>query len=109
MNMENLTIEEIKWLLNDYNRIRNFGKVNQWIDYHVRCMQLIKGSAEKPSCSCSWAATARVASSTYEQHEQALKYRLVILETPVIEDDHTGIDRVASKRGRGRSKTNTEG
>jgi len=106
MNIENLTLEEIKWLLIDYNRIRNFGKVNQWIDWHVRSMQLIKGNAEKPSCSCSWAATARVASSTYEQHEQALKDRLVILETPVIDEPTTNTTTKA--RGRKRSKGDTK-
>ena len=105
-NIENLTIQDINWLLNDYNRIRNFGKVNQWIDWHVKAQQLLKGNAEKPSCSCSWAATARVASSMYEQYEQQLKDRLVILETPVIQDDQTGIDAIATKRSRGRSKKN---
>ena len=103
MNIENLPIEEINWLLNDYNRIRNYGKVNSWIDWHVRAMAALKGSAEKPSCSCSWAATARVASSTYEQHEQALKDRLVILETPVIDELPA-----VTKRSRGRSKKDTQ-
>jgi len=107
MNLNNLTIEDINWLLNDYNRIRNYGKVNSWIDWHVKALQLIKGSAQKPDCACSWAATARIASSTYEQHEQQLKDRLVTLENPVIEDDQKGINTSPSKRSRRASKENS--
>lgn len=107
MNLDNLTIEDINWLLNDYNRIRNYGKVNSWIDWHVKAMQLIKGSAQKPDCSCAWAATARIASSTYEQYEQQLKDKLVILETPVV--DETTVHTSITKRSRGRSKKDSEG
>jgi len=107
MNLENLTIEEIKWLLNDYNRIRDYGKVSSWIDYHVRALTLLKGSWEKPSCNCQYSVTGRIGSSTYAQYEQALKDRLVILETPVI--DETPIHSTAKKRGRRTSETNTEG
>ena len=107
MNIENLTIEEINWLLNNYNKIRNYGKVNSWIDDHVKAQQLIKGSAEKPSCNCSWSATARVSNSLYEQYEQQLKARLVQLETQVIDETpaHTG----TKKRGRRTSEENTQG
>jgi hypothetical protein len=100
--IEKLTIEEIKWLLFDYNKIRGYGKVNSWIDWHVRAQQLLKGNAEKPSCSCSWAATARVSNSMYDQFEQQLKDRLVFLETPVIDE----LPKVKT-RGRKASKTNT--
>ena len=104
-NVENLPIEDIKWLLNDYNRIRQFGKVNSWIDWHIKAQQLLKGHAEKPGCTCMWVAAARVSNSMYEQHEQQLKDRLVILETPVIDEPTT--NTTVTKRGRGRSKTNS--
>lgn len=97
-NIENLGIEDINWLLNDYNRIRNFGKVNSWIDWHIKAQSLLKGYAEKPSCSCMWVAAARVANSMYEQHEQQLKDKLVILETPVI-------DELPKNKTRGRKRS----
>jgi hypothetical protein len=101
--IENLTIEEIKWLLNDYNRIRDYGKVTSWIDWHVRALTLLKGSWEKPSCNCQYSVTGRIGSSTYAQFEQALKDRLVILETPVIDELPA-----VTKRSRGRSKKDTQ-
>ena len=42
MNINNLTIEEIKWLLGDYNKIRQFGKVSNWVDDHVNALRLLK-------------------------------------------------------------------
>jgi hypothetical protein len=102
-NIENLSKEDIVWLLNDYNRIRNYGKVSQWIDWHVKALQMLKGSWNKPGCNCEWSAHSRIASSTYEQFEQALKDKLVILETPVI--DELPENQV---RRRGRSKKDTQ-
>jgi len=101
-NIDNLSIRDIKWLLNEYNRIRNYGQVNKYIDMHVQSMEMLKGSAQKPDCSCAYAATARIASSIYEQHEPALKERLVVLETPVVDE----LQEV-KRRGRKRSKENT--
>jgi hypothetical protein len=103
MQIEKLTIEELKWLLVDYNRIRNFGKVSQWIDWHIRAQALIKGSAQKPDCSCSWSAAARIASSMYEQHEQQLKDRLAILESQVI-DELPEVTRRSRKRSKGNTR-----
>jgi hypothetical protein len=102
MIVENLSKEDIVWLLKDYNNIRNYGKVSNWIDWHVRCLQLLKGSWAKPGCTCEWVAHSKIANSTYEQFEQALKDRLVILETPVIENELPAV----KTRGRGRSKKN---
>jgi hypothetical protein len=107
MAVENLKIEDIKWLLNDYNKIRQYGKVNSWMDYHVRALQLLKGSWDKPGCACEYVAHAKIANSTYSQYEQQLKDQLVILETPVINEP--GPDSTSPKRSRGRSKKNTEG
>jgi hypothetical protein len=101
-NVDNLSIGDIKWLLNEYNRIRNYGQVNKYIDMHVKSMTMLKGSAQKPDCSCAYAATARIASSIYEQHEPELKNKLVILESPVIDE----LPEV-KRRGRKRSETNT--
>ena len=106
--VQNLNKQDIEWLLNDYNKIRQFGKVSNWIDDHVHCLRLLKGSWSKPGCSCEWAATARIASSVYEQYETELKEKLVTLQTPVI-DDQTGIDAGTKTRGRRVRKENTEG
>ena len=84
-NINNLSKQDIEWLLKDYNGIRNYGKVNSWIDWHVKTINLLKGSNEgKPDCSCMYVATAKFANSIYEQHEQALKDKLVELDTPVV-------------------------
>ncbi len=100
MNVDNLSKQDIEWLLNDYNRIRDYGKVSNWIDWHVKALQLLKGHWDKPGCTCEWVAHSKIANNTYQQFEQALKDRLVILETPVIEDELPTVE----KRGRGRSK-----
>jgi len=85
MNINNLPIEDIKWLLKDYNGIRNYGKVNNWIDWHVKAINLIKGGNEpRPDCSCMYVSAAKFANSIYEQHEQAIKDRLLELENPVV-------------------------
>jgi hypothetical protein len=96
MAIENLSKEDIKWLLNDYNRIRNYCKVASWIDWHVKALQMLKGSWSKPGCNCEWAAHARIASSTYEQYEQQLKDKLTSYESTV--SDQQGSTEV--KRGR---------
>jgi hypothetical protein len=106
-NVDNLTKQDIEWLLNDYNRIRGHGKVNSWIDWHIKAQALIKGGAQKPDCSCMWVAAARIANSMYEQHEAELRAKLITLETPVIENDTTGIDRSPKKRGKRVRKENT--
>jgi len=95
-NVDNLTKQDVEWLLNDYNRIRNYGKINSWIDWHIKAQSLLKGRAEKPSCSCMWATAARVANSMYEQYEQQLKDKLLSYESTVT--DTTGSQEV--KRGR---------
>lgn len=83
MNIQNLSKEDLEWLLGDYNKIRQYGKVSNWVDDHVRCLALIKGSWSKPSCNCEWAALARIASSTYEQYEQQLKDQLASYESRI--------------------------
>jgi len=74
--VQNLSREDIDWLLNNYNKIRQYGKVNSWIDDHVRALQLLKGNWNKPGCNCEYAATARIANSVYEQYELELKNQL---------------------------------
>lgn len=98
-NVDNLTKQDIEWLLNDYNRIRNYGKVNSWIDWHIKAQQLLKGNAEKPSCACMWATAARVSNSIYEQYEPQLKDKLLSYENA----DQPGSEKIK----RGRNKKNT--
>ena len=74
--VQNLSREDIDWLLNNYNKIRQYGKVVSWIDDHVRALQLLKGSWSKPGCTCEYVATAKIANNVYEQYEQQLKDQL---------------------------------
>jgi hypothetical protein len=69
-----MTIDEATWLLTDYDKIRNYGKVKNHIDAHIRAMSIIKGKAiSKPSCNCEWAAYAQMANSMYEQNLELIK------------------------------------
>ena len=101
----NISQSDAIWLVETYNRFRNYGQVNKYIDMHVKAMALIKGDAQKPDCSCMWAATARIASSMYEQFENEIK---AIAYPPQIEVlDETTVYSPAKKRGRRASKTNS--
>jgi len=47
--------EDALWMVTEYNSKRNYGKVNSWIDYHLRAMTIIKGHpVARPSCSCEF-------------------------------------------------------
>jgi len=107
--MLNITQEEALWLVTEYNKIRNFGKVNSWMGDHVRAMSLIKGTQVSiPSCNCQYSAYARMANSMYEQNESEIKAIAYPPQTEVI-DDQTGIDAGTKTRGRRVRKENTEG
>jgi hypothetical protein len=93
----NINQQDAIWLVETYNRFRNYGQVNKYIDMHVKAMALIKGGAQKPDCSCMWGATARMASSMYEQYENEIK---AIAYPPVIEDDTQRDTTSTKKRGR---------
>ena len=73
------------WMVTEYNHKRGYGRVNDWIDYHLRAMSIIKGQqVGRPSCSCEFGAIARMANSMYEQHEATLQ---AIAYPPVIENE----------------------
>ena len=60
---------DAQWLLTEYDRVRQYGMVSKWIDYHVRTMSIIKGKeVSRPSCNCEFGAYARMANSMYEQN-----------------------------------------
>ncbi len=62
------------WMVTEYNSKRGYGRINDWIDYHLRAMSIIKGQqVGRPSCSCEYGAIARMANSMYEQHETQLQ------------------------------------
>ena len=100
--------QDALWLVENYNKIRQFGKVNSWIGDHVRAMSLIKGTqVSVPGCNCEYAAYARMANSMYEQNETEIK---AIAYPPQIEViDETPIHSTVKKRGRKRSEENTKG
>jgi len=102
--MLNITQQEALWLVENYNKIRNFGKVNQWISDHVRAMSLIKGQqVSVPSCNCEYSAYARMANSMYEQNEAEIKAIAYPPQEEVI-DELSAV----TKRSRGRSKKDTQ-
>lgn len=64
-----MTKEQAQWLLNDYNKIRQYGKVGQWIDWHVKAFSILKGKeVGKPDCTCQYVAFSQLTNSMYEQH-----------------------------------------
>lgn len=70
----NISKEDAIWMVTEYNSKRGYGRVNDWIDYHLRAMSIIKGQqVSRPSCNCEFAAIARMANSMYEQHETELQ------------------------------------
>ena len=64
-----ITKEQALWLLNDYNKIRQYGKVANHINAHVKAFSIIKGKeVPRPDCTCQYVAFAQLANSMYEQH-----------------------------------------
>jgi hypothetical protein len=64
-----MTKQQALWLLNDYNKIRNYGKVANHINSHVEAFSIIKGKpVPRPDCNCQYVAFAQLANSMYEQH-----------------------------------------
>jgi len=103
--MLNITQQDAIWLAEDYNRIRGYGKVNSWIDWHVRALTLLKGSWTKPDCNCQYGVTARIANDMYSQYESEIKAIAYPPQTEVIEN----VDQSASKTvTRGRKKKTEE-
>lgn len=77
--------QDVDWLLNDYNKIRGYGKVTSWIDWHLRAMSIFKGQAiAKPSCSCEFGAYSRMANSMYEQNLPLLEELNTKYNTPEV-------------------------
>jgi hypothetical protein len=78
--------EDVTWLLNDYNKIRGYGKVASWIDWHLRAMSIFRGQpVAKPSCSCEFGAYSRMANSMFEQNLPTLEELNTKYNTPVTE------------------------
>jgi len=102
--MLNINQQEALWLVENYNKIRQFGKVSSWIGDHVRAMSIIKGTqVSVPGCNCEYSAYARMANSMFEQNIEAIK---TIAYPPQIEV----IDELPKNktRGRKRSEGNTK-
>jgi hypothetical protein len=103
--MEHLTKQDAQWLITEYDRIRQFGRVNAWIDHHVKAMSIIKNQkVNRPSCNCEFATYAQIANNMYEQH-------LTQIQQVANQNDVTGQGEVRTvssvKRGRPkRSKKN---
>ena len=64
-----ITKEQALWLLNDYNKIRQYGKVANHINAHVKAFSIIKGKeVPRPDCTCQYVAFSQLTNSMYEQH-----------------------------------------
>jgi len=65
----NITKEQAQWLLNDYNKIRQYGKVANHINAHVKAFSIMKGKeVPRPDCTCQYVAFSQLTNSMYEQH-----------------------------------------
>ena len=83
--------EDAKWLLTEYAPIKDYGRVDKWIDRHLQAMSIIKGTkVNKPECTCQYGAMARMASSMFEQHQAEIQ---AAAAEPVVEE-------VVVKKGR---------
>ena len=79
--MDNISPQDLEWIVNEYPKVRQLGRVSKWIDDHIRTMSIIKGHpVNKPSCNCEHASYAVMASNMWEQHIEELK-RLLTLKT----------------------------
>ena len=97
--MLNINQQEALWLVENYNKIRQFGKVSSWIGDHVRAMSIIKGTqVSVPGCNCEYSAYARMANSMFEQNIEAIK---AIAYPPQIEV----IDELPKNKTRGRKRS----
>lgn len=77
--------QDVEWLLNDYNNIRGYGRVQTWIDWHLRAMSIFKEKQiSKPSCSCEFGSYARMANSMYEQNLPLLEELNAKYNTPEV-------------------------
>ena len=77
--------EDVTWLLNDYNNIRGYGRVQSWIDWHIRAMSIFKQKPiAKPSCNCEWGAYARMANDMYNQNLPLLEELNTKYNTPEV-------------------------
>ena len=92
--------QDAKWLIAEYNPIRGYGRIDKWIDHHCQAMSIIKGTkVGRPECTCQYGATARIASSLYEQYEAQI---LAAAAEPVIENE--GINQKQGSKGKPRRK-----
>jgi hypothetical protein len=101
-----MTKEQALWLLNDYNKVRQYGKVANHINSHVKAFSIIKGKeVPRPDCNCQYVAFSQLANSMYEQHLDYIKQvaNTDERETPAIPSTEEGSTR-GSKKGT-RTKT----
>ena len=44
--------QDAKWLIAEYNPIRGYGRIDKWIDHHCQAMSIIKGTkVGRPECT----------------------------------------------------------
>ena len=92
--------EDAKWLMTVYAPIKDYGRIDKWIDHHCQAMSIMRGTpVGRPECTCQYGATARIASSMYEQHLSQIQ---AAAQEPVIEEV---VEQEVVKKTRGRRKT----
>ena len=75
--MDNISPQDLEWIVNEYPKVRQLGRVSKWIDDHIRVMSIIKGhQVNKPSCNCEHASYSVMASNMWEQHITTLQSML---------------------------------
>ena len=70
---KNLTYDDAKWLIEQYQPKMSFRIDNTSIRMHLKAFNLMKGSNEVvPSCSCQWRSAAQVTQSMFNQYKSEL-------------------------------------
>ena len=86
---KNLTNQEAKWLLEEYQPKMGYGVNSKNINMFNDALNLMKGTNNPcPGCSCQYLTIAKIAASLFEQYKSE-------------------IEIIANKTTRGRKKTNT--
>lgn len=72
--MEHLTKAQAVWLLEEYLPMKDLMITTERYAVHLKAYNILRNTNKRAGCySCEAKATASVAQSTFEQHEQAIR------------------------------------
>ena len=72
--MEHLSKEDAKWLIEVYVPMKDLMITSERYKTHLKAYNILRNTNKRAGCySCEAKATASVAQSTFEQHEQTIR------------------------------------